>query len=188
MKRQDTGDESAFAFYVPRSQRLTERQQQILQLIKETPGATIQTIANRLLCAHQTASYHLDLLVRSGVVVRERDGRILRHYPGPHLDAIEEARFSTFLKDELKRSVIEFLLRHPEGSHSPNALARALGRNHGRLLRELRSMAAAGLVSLTSSGNRFQVRATPRLLELARNRLPPPSALDEEPGRDGGSA
>jgi predicted transcriptional regulator len=57
------------------------RRQHVLRAIDSWPGASIRDVATALGVHSGTADYHLRVLLKARVIVRERHGRAVRHYP-----------------------------------------------------------------------------------------------------------
>lgn len=152
----------------------------MLSVVEETPGATIQFVANRLLCTHTTAAYHLEGLVRMGRVLRERDGRVVRHYCGPKEGPLDPIRFSRFMTEPRMSKIVSFLLRQARAV-TPNEVAVAVGVYFGATMRDLKRLGQHELVIWERRGGRYGVRCSEKLHALAREAR----ARDPPGGRPG---
>lgn len=62
---------------------LKESQLMIIEKIRETPGISQRDIASFLGISSSTVSYHMEELLRTGLVIKERQGMRLRYYLSP---------------------------------------------------------------------------------------------------------
>ena len=60
---------------------MTPTRQQIARLLWARPGLSTRGVAREVDLDESTAAYHLGRLVREGVLLQERVGRIVAHYP-----------------------------------------------------------------------------------------------------------
>lgn len=139
---------------------LTPAQERVLALVAEHPGSTIRQLTKPLGSSHATVTYHLTLLVRKGFLVRERDGREVRHYlanagrPTQYLDALS--------REPRKRAIL-ILLANQTTTVSVNRMARQLSLPFGFLKRTLQALERQGLVRLESRSLRYSVHVEPAL-------------------------
>lgn len=142
---------------------LTPTQEKVQALIAANPGLTIRQVAVRMGVSHATTTYHLGVLVRKGVLARQRDGREVRHFlnSANNADQFLEALF----RDERKRKIIEFLAAR-EVALSINKMAVQLELPFGYLKRTLLQLQTQGLVALPSVCMRYYVEVRPQLKML----------------------
>lgn len=60
---------------------MTPTRRELLTLVRDAPGASTRALAQRVGLAEATAAYHLGRLAKVGVIVEERAGNIVAHYP-----------------------------------------------------------------------------------------------------------
>ncbi|MFA5861643.1 MAG: winged helix-turn-helix transcriptional regulator [Candidatus Thermoplasmatota archaeon] len=60
---------------------MTPTRRQIARLLWARPGLSRRSVAREVDLDDSTAAYHLDRLVREGVIIQERVGRVVAHYP-----------------------------------------------------------------------------------------------------------
>lgn len=139
---------------------------EIFECVRRQPGQVITAIAEHVGCSHNNAARHLDRLCDMGLLVREKEGRGVRHYcPFQHN---QEARLEPYMQDPKKRRVVEHMGLHPDQEWNVNALAREVGVYHTFLLRLLKRLERRGLVELYRPGARYYTRATRQLAQLVR--------------------
>ena len=152
---------------VPRVERLTVNppaltpaQERVLALVAEFPGMTIRQLTTPLGSSHATVTYHLSLLVRKGLLVRERDGREVRHYLA---DDGRPTRYLTALSRHPGKRAILIFLASQSTNLSVNKMARQLGLPFGFLKRTLMALDRQGLIRLESRNFRYFVHVEPAL-------------------------
>jgi len=139
---------------------LSEPQGRVMALVTEFPGITIRQLTLPLGASHATVTYHLAALVRKGLLVRQRDGREVRHYlasegkPSQYLSAL--------CRDPAKRAIVLFLASQ-DTNLSVNKMARQLGLPFGFLKRTLMGLDRAGLIRLEARNFRYFVVVLPPL-------------------------
>lgn len=145
---------------------------QIFECVRHRPGLVIAAIALEVGCSHNNAARHLDGLCDMGLLVREKEGRGVRHYCA--FDHNVKSRLESYMRDPKKRHVVEHMASHPDKEWNVNRLANEVGVYHTFLLRLLQRLQRKGLVELYRPGARYYTRATARLVEFA-------SKVDEAP-------
>lgn len=140
---------------------LTPAQQRVMALVSENPGQTIRQLTKPLGSSHATVTYHLALLVRRGLLVRERDGREVRHFVA---NAGRSTQYIEALNREPRKRAILVLLASQKTNLSINHMARQLGLPFGFLKRTLIALERQGLVRLESRSFRYSVHVEPALL------------------------
>lgn len=66
---------------------MTPTRRELLQLVRDAPGSSTRALAERVGLDESSAAYHLSRLAREGVIVTERAGHVLAHYPNGWGDA-----------------------------------------------------------------------------------------------------
>lgn len=133
---------------------LTNAQERILAYARASPGLTIRDMAKGLGVSHATMTHHLGLLVRKGMLARDRDGREVRHYPvGTER---RKLTIEALCRDPRKRLVYEFLAGAPDAM-SINRMAQKLQMPFGYLKRTLEQFEKQGLVTLYRARFRYLV-------------------------------
>jgi predicted ArsR family transcriptional regulator len=139
---------------------LTPGQERVVALLTEFPGMTIRQLAKPLGSSHATATYHLSLLVRKGMLVRERDGREVRHYLAH--DGRPTRYLTALARHPAKRAIVTFLASQSTNL-SVNKMASQLGLPFGFLKRTLLALDRQGLIRLESRNFRYFVHVQPAL-------------------------
>ena len=139
---------------------LSAPQARLLALITEFPGMTIRQLTKPLGSSHATVTYHLMALARKGLLVRERDGREVRHYvsregrPAQYLAALA--------RNPAKRAILVFLAGQTTNL-SVNKMAQQLGMPFGFVKRTLLALDQRGLIRLEARNFRYFVSVLPAL-------------------------
>lgn len=131
-------------------------QARILDLLRETPGVTIQQVAQLLACSHPNATYHLDALRRKGLIVREREGRSVRHYLGQS-EPQTHLRVAALRTDERLRAVLDCLSQTRAKDVTINGVATQLNLPYGFLKRSLLRLQQHGLIELNRRNFRYSI-------------------------------
>lgn len=152
--------------------------ERIISMLQEQPGATIRSLAKALECTPQTASYHLDILIRRGLVANRRDGRKQRHFvAGQARDP--DALLGALLRDPHQAVVIRQLASMPESTWTINRLSQASGASFGVCKRVAQRLAEMGMASLERRRGRYILRPAQRLADAETDAVPEPA---EAPG------
>lgn len=164
-----------------RMESLTGTKAEIFECVRKQPGQVIAAIAQNVGCSHNNAARHLDRLCDMGLLVREKEGRGVRHYCP--FDHNVKARLESYMQDSKKRRVVEYMGSHPEREWNVNALATEVGVYHTFLLRLLKRLERRGLVELYRPGARYYTRATNQLSRLIGEEGERPREADLESGK-----
>lgn len=70
-----------------RADVFTPTRRELLMHVRDAPGSSTRALARRAGLDDSTAAYHLGRLARAGLVVEERAGNVLAHYPAGWGDA-----------------------------------------------------------------------------------------------------
>lgn len=146
--------------------KLSAPQTRLLSLLIERPGMTIRELTTPMGATHATVTYHLGVLVRKGMLVRERDGRDVRHYI-PHRGRANQY-IEAMYREPRKRAIL-LLLAERSASVSVNAMAKQLQVPFGFLKRTLVALDRQGFVRLETKAFRFTVHVQPTLRSFLRN-------------------
>ena len=147
--------------------KLTQTQTRLLALLLESPGMTIRQLTTPMASSHATVTYHLAVLVRKSILVRERDGRNVRHYPAARG---RSTQYLEALYREPRKRAILLLLVQPTGNVSVNKMAKQLQVPFGFLKRTLIALERQGFVRLEAKGVRYTVHIQPPLRAYLRSR------------------
>lgn len=141
----------------------------LYEVVAKNPGITIQDAAEKVGIARTTASYHLRILGREGLVI-ERPARKSVHYyrNDGRLNEDEQLRLQA-LASERTRNVAVLLTQKPGLQRSE--LARLLGLSIATVNWHLRPLAQRGLVREESRGRRRHLFPTPALNESLQQRV-----------------
>jgi predicted transcriptional regulator len=97
----------------------------LYECVLRQPGITIQDAAEAARVARTTATYHLQVLVREGLLVARSGRKTVHYFPrGTELSAERQAQLQV-LASERTRAVAELLAKHPGTPRSE--IANALG-------------------------------------------------------------
>lgn len=148
---------------------LSAMQKRFLACVRDHPGTTIQAAATRVGVGHSTATFHLWALRKLGLVVQQREGRELRHFP----EAPSRTSYlASLAADPRKRQVLAALATQAVERMTINQLARAVDLPFPFVKRLLGNLQALGLVHLDRHNFRYTIRLDPEA----------PAALAEVPG------
>lgn len=86
-----------------RSPIMTPTRRELLQHVRDAPGSSTRALAQRVGLNASTAEYHLYRLAREGVIVQERVGNVVAHYPSGWGDA--RARAYATLNSEARAAL-----------------------------------------------------------------------------------
>lgn len=140
--------------------QLSEAQARVLALVTEFPGMTIRQLTKPVGSSHATVTYHLMALARKGLLVRERDGREVRHYvshegrPAQYLAALS--------RNPTKRAILVFLANQTT-TLSVNQMAQQLGMPFGFVKRTLMALDQRSLIRVEVKNFRYFVSVLPAL-------------------------
>lgn len=66
---------------------MTPTRRELLQHVRDAPGSSTRALAKRAGLDDSSAAYHLSLLAREGLVIEERAGNVVAHFPNGWGDA-----------------------------------------------------------------------------------------------------
>lgn len=123
---------------------LRRQAQRIADIVAQTPGLNIDEIAARLGLRRTAANHHLRILLRSGILVRIRQGRHVLHFPVRTSPA--QRRAICVLRVPGMRAIARDLFEHPTDLCS--ARARRIGVSDRHVRRGLNSLAKQDLAHI----------------------------------------
>jgi DNA-binding transcriptional ArsR family regulator len=147
------------------SDTLTRSQLAAYNVVAAQPGCTQAQVAFALRVTHQTASFHLLALARLGLIAQVRDGRILRHFPGPAMPRAG-VYLEALLRDPRKARLLRFLAHHPVERLTVNELSKRAGVVFGFAKRTLWQLHHVGLVTLERRNYQYLIRVSDELRRL----------------------
>lgn len=137
---------------------MSDVQQKAYGVVAESPGLTITGLAKHLGCSHSTATHHLNTLASLRIVVRERDGRTVRHYV-PHHSRDTTVRLQALVNQDRYADLIRLLASHQHTEAlSINKLAKQLGVPFNSLKVILCNLEAEGLIEMERRKGRYRIR------------------------------
>lgn len=123
-----------------------ETREAVYELLKRTPGCSLEEIADALELSRSTARHHVRVLVDAEMIAQETRGRCRIHYPvGRRQDAIRRH----LLSHDTRARVAEELDGTPR---SVTDLAEALDENPGAVHFHLKKLCEADLVERRENG------------------------------------
>lgn len=140
------------------SDNVSPTQEMVLDLLDGRPGANIVRVAEELGFTHSTATYHLNTLVRRGLVRRQREGRMVRHFVAGDQQDYRTAHLRALLRDERKQRIVAFVVQEHIGRYTINQMARILGVPFSSMKSVLSSLEKAGLVEMECVNGRYRIR------------------------------
>ncbi len=148
-----------------RDETLSPSQRHIVDMLEEYPGATILLVSKWLQCTHSSAAYHLTALANRQIIVRERDGRKVRHYAAHSRDARHDLRLQALCRDENRYRIIEYLATNRLEMMTINRMAKALGVGFGLFKRTVIQLENEGYVECSRRRGRYSIRTHNDLVE-----------------------
>lgn len=70
-----------------RAPTMTPTRRELLQVVRDAPGSSTRALARRAGLDESTTAYHLSRLAHEALIVTERAGHVLAHYPNGWGDA-----------------------------------------------------------------------------------------------------
>lgn len=133
----------------------------LYEVVARNPGITIQDAAEKVGIARTTASYHLRILGREGLVVERPARKSVHYYRNDGKLSDEDQLRLQALASERTRHVANLLLQRPGLQRSE--LARALGLSIATVNWHLRPLSERGLVREEAKGRRRHLFGTTAL-------------------------
>lgn len=143
---------------------LSPTKARVFECVRNQPGRVIGEVAQEVGCSHNNAARHLDSLREMGLLVREKEGRGVRHFCAYRTGT--RVRLEVYLADPKKKRIIQHMANHPDREWNVNELARETGVYHTFLFRLLERLQRRGLVDVYRPGARYYTRPTRALVEL----------------------
>jgi len=138
---------------------------QMMEFLAEAGSAHLRRIANALGLSTTNATWHLDKLVKAGLVGQAKANGFRMYYPkGGGRVMRDQCLVTAQLQSENARAVVGFLSAHP-GAHQ-RQVARGLDVNHGTARWHLARLTEAGVLAAHKDGRltRYRVSDEARLV------------------------
>lgn len=142
---------------------LGHSQARIVELLQKEPGATIQSLADRIGISHASGTYALNQLQRKGLVVQRRDGRTKLNFLASARSDADGSLLGPLLAEPRKRQLAELLVEQMPSQRTVNWLAQRIGASHSFVFRCTTLLASGQFVAIDRTGDRRYVRAEPKL-------------------------
>lgn len=136
-----------------------------LLVLVDQPGLSIKDVAETLGVTHTTAGRHLRVLCRKGLVLREKEGSMERHYAISSKEPRSLSWLRVTIQDVKRYSIVEYLVDNHRIDHTVNKIANGVSVHHGLLLRTLRQLEHHGFVDVVRPGGWYYVKVKPELVE-----------------------
>lgn len=166
---------------------LSKIQKEAYEVLTKHPGIMIKTLSEALGCTHSTATHHLNALVKNRLVVREREGRMVRHYL-THQVSDQSVRLETLLSTARTKRVFEYLVDNDPRGMSINQLACHLQIPFNSLKVILARMEDEKLLELERHRGRYRISPLPAfhraVREMGLDDAPDKAVKDFGPGID----
>lgn len=149
------------AYHMLRRRSLLENnvRGRILQAVHERPGTTVTELARSAGVTHQTALYHVELLVNGGMLVETRKGKRRHFFANDGNFSPEERAVATVASDPGSMQILNLVRGTPDLSKSAVASRLAISKNTVNW--HLRKLAASGLVVAEPRGGAVVLRPRP---------------------------
>lgn len=154
-----------------------EKRAAIFNLVRLRPGIHYQGIRRELELPNGVLTYHLGALTREGLIRGERDGRLLRMFPGTA--KMHTGRALTGVERQMLRIV------HHEPGLLQTELTNRLGVSKQAVQRPLKRLVDAGLIDAVQQGRTKALRVDGTTLARLVDCAECPMTY-ERPGHDGG--
>jgi len=93
-----------------RADVMTPTRHELLMHVRDAPGSSTRALARRAGLDDSTAAYHLSRLAKLGVIVEERAGKVLAHYPAGWGDARARAYATISTEARVALAVLKDLM------------------------------------------------------------------------------
>lgn len=130
-----------------------EVRQRLFALVSKSPGIHFRDIQRRTDMATGTLSYHLEQLVKVGLLKTTRDGEYLRYYAQSDMPE-EQKRVLDFMRRPSLRHIVLSLIQDEERSNEQ--LAEALGLSPSTVSWHLKKLVEANLVKTRQDDRKVQ--------------------------------
>lgn len=152
-----------------------ETREEIHSFLWETGSAHLRRISDALDLSTTNATWHLDKLVKAGLVGEVKENGYRMYYPkGGGRILREQCLMAAQLQSDNAQAVVEYVAENP-GSHQ-REIARALDVNHGTARWHLSRLAEAGILQDAKEGRTTTYRLTEKAKEVLSAR--PPQQLE----------
>ncbi len=146
---------------------VSDLQEDILSLIRDEPGISIQSVADTIGKSYSTVRYHLAKLERWDLIETTRDGRTVRHFDAHCEQTIQ--RIAPLLREGTRTAVLEYVMdEDPDRLRysSVNQIAEDLGLGFRIVAKSLKQLDEAGYVDLQKVRGRYRIEPTDKIDEL----------------------
>lgn len=121
----------------------------IYEIVRENPGMHFRELQRRTGMPTGVLSYHLDYLVRRGLLTVDREESFSRYFPQNVLRG-DEKRILSALRQEIPRGIILFLLNNPGATHGK--LLENFTISPGTLSYHIKKLASSGVIRVEKVG------------------------------------
>lgn len=126
-----------------------ENRKRIFECVRNNPGLHFREIQRRTRLSIGVLDYHLDYMVRRGLMtVTKREG-FSRYFPGGEIGA-DKQRILSCLRQEIPRGIVLYLLRHPGATHGE--LLENFTISGGTLSYHVKKLVSKGVVTVERRG------------------------------------
>ena len=144
-----------------------EARRKMYELLWESGPMHLRRLATTLELSTTNATWHLDKLVKAGLVGEVKANGYRMYYPrGAGRIVRDQCLLTAQMQSENARAVVEYLADHP-GAHQ-REVARALEVNHGTARWHLTRLAEAGVLEVERDGRAVSYALTPEASEAFR--------------------
>ncbi len=134
---------------------LLDTRQQILEAIYRKPGIHFRELERATGLATGQLEYHLDRMIRAGLIVEQRDGRYTRYYP-PMEERDGVLKVLQYLHREKVRMILTYLVENRTAS--AEELREIAELSPSALTWHMNRLIEAGIVEKVSAGKRAEYR------------------------------
>jgi len=129
--------------------------------ISENPGIHLRELDRKIDVPLGTIRYHLRVLEKRKLIIAKKEGKYKRYYAKGEIDRFDKDRLA-FLRKELPRTIILFLLEYPGSSHKE--LSNALDVAPSTITYHLKKMKKANIVE--KKGSEYHVKNEEEIADL----------------------
>lgn len=129
--------------------------------VAENPGIHLRELDRKIDVALGTIRYHLRVLEKRKLIISKKEGKYKRYYAKGEIDHSDKERLA-FLRKELPRTVILFLMEYPGSSHKE--LSNALDVAPSTISYHLKKMKKANIVE--KRGGDYHVKNEEEIADL----------------------
>ena len=134
-----------------------ESRRRIYRHVAESPGTHFRSLVEELDYAKGTVQYHLEWLVKNGIVERSEDGKYTRYYPAESFDE-GDTEVMNALRSEYTRRIVGHLAS--EGPLTTSELTDRLDKSGSTVSWHLSNLQENGVVEKTREGREVKYELT----------------------------